>query len=293
VFHLFHLGPITRGRRQAWLVGGVDEFGAYVQPVVEARLDRAVKRMVKGFLSTDVALDPALADFARTLKVPVAARPDDLSSAPAVLAFSAANNHEHLPRGTGIRTFLEACRGYGALAPWDEFDSDQPIRLNVEARRRETTREALVLGAHGGPCGLVLCDRPGDALRCFDALRRGDANVVRKIDAITLAFGPEPAWALEPVRAAFSLPEFPGVYRTRRGHVCPTTETELGTLAVALRAVTLLCSERATAGHPVETHVCIDGDEFRAIAFPPEPRARPRSAPRLAAETVRGPRLLH
>jgi hypothetical protein len=293
VFHVFHLGPIKLGRRRAWLVGALDEFGAFVQPVLDEDLATALELMVEKLGEENVALEPPLAAFAAGLEVPVEPLPQDLADAPALLAFSAVNAHDDLPSGTGVRILLEACRDYGATAPWERYRADQPLRMTIQAGNSETTREAVVLGGKGEPCGLALYDRPGDALRCLRALRQGDDASTRKIDAITVAFGPEPAWALRAVRTAFSLPEFPFVFRTQRGHVRATREVELGALAVALRAVTLLCAESASTNHPAESVLCVDGDEFRARAFPPEAPSRSPDAPRLVARTTGGSGRLH
>jgi len=269
VFHLFHLGPLTFSPRRAWLVGAIDEHGGFVEPVVKEDLGEALERIVDELGDEEVALEPALAAFAPGLGVPVAPLPSYLADAPAVLAFSAVNAHESLPMGTGIRAFLEACRDYGSVAPWGRYRADQPILVHILARNRRTTREALVLGGNGEPCGLALYDRPGDALRCLGVLRTGDTRAARKWDAITLAFGAEPAWALSAIRTAFSLPEFPSVFRTRRGQVRATTEVELGALAVTLGAVALLASEPAGSEEPVESVLDVDGHEYRAIAVPP------------------------
>src|SRR5262249_32090877 len=64
--------------------------------------------------------------------------------------------------------------------------------------------------------------------------------------------------------------EFPFVFRTRRGGVGPTTEVELGALAVTLGAVALLASEPSDHREPAESVLDIDGHEFRAIAYPPD-----------------------
>ncbi|HET6982372.1 MAG TPA: hypothetical protein VFI53_09530 [Myxococcaceae bacterium] len=287
MFHVFRLGPIPIARRPAWLVGAIDEFGAVVQPVLDQRLEKALMLMVEGLGEEDFTLEPALAAFAQRLGAPVAPRPDYLQDAPAVLAFSAVNNHAELPRGTGIHAFLEACRDFGAVAPWDRYRCDQPIRMALSGPSREATREAVILGGHGEPCGFALYDRPGLAMRCIDALRRGDGGAARRLDAMTLVFGPEPAWALQAVRSAFSLPEFPWVFRTQRGQIRATTQLELALLTVALRAVTLLGTERSSSGHGTDAVLCIDGDEFQAQAFPPEQPPGPRPAQGLPAGSSR------
>ena len=287
MFHVFHLGPLILSTRRAWLVGAIDEHGGFAPPVLQEDLGAALQLIVEELGEEDVALEPALAAFASRLGVPVGPRPDYLDDAPALLAFSTVNAHENLPRGTGIRAFLDACRDYGSVAPWDRYRADQPLPVRILARNRTTTREALVLGGNGEPCGLALYDRPGDALRCLGALRKGDTRAVRTCDAITLAFALEPAWALGAVRTAFSVPEFPSVFRTRQGRLRATTEVELGALAVTLGAVALLAAEPAAREEPVESVLDIDGDEFRAIAFPPRSPAS-LDALSLATETSGG-----
>lgn len=303
MFHLFHLGPLYLGARGAWLVGAIDEHGGFVPPVLHGDLGTALKMMVKDLAHEELVIEPALAAFAPGLGIAVAPRPEYLEDAPAVLAFSAANAHEDLPRGSGIRAFLEACRDYGSVAPWDRYRAHEPLLVQILARKRRMNREALVLGGNGEPVGLALCDRRGDALRCLAALREGNPRSVQKLDAITLAFSPGPEWALRAIRSAFSLPEFPFVFRTRRGAVGPATEVELGALAVTLGAVALLASEPSDHREPAEAVLDIDGHEFRAIAYPPDSSSPLDRTPpsdttggqsRLQGPTARtrGPRLL-
>jgi hypothetical protein len=273
VFHLFHLGPLTFSPRRAWLVGAIDEHGGFVEPVVKEDLGEALERIVEELGDEEVALEPALAAFAPGLGVPVAPLPSYLADAPAVLAFSAVNAHESLPMGTGIRAFLEACRDYGSVAPWGRYRADQPILVHILARNRRTTREALVLGGNGEPCGLALYDRPGDALRCLGVLRTGDTRAARKWDGITLAFGAEPAWGAEchpygvlPARVPLRLQD---PARAGTSH----HRGRAGALAVTLGAVALLASEPAGSEEPVESVLDVDGHEYRAIAIPPGARS--------------------
>lgn len=303
MFHLFHLGPLILDNRKAWIVGAIDEHGGLVPPIHHEDLGTALKLMVDDFRHEEPVLEPALAAFAPGLGVPVAPRPGYLDDAPAVLAFSTVNAHEDLPRGTGIRAFLDACLDFGAVAPWDRFPAHEPLPVQILARNRRMNREALVLGGNGEPVGLALCDRRGAGLRCLAALREGDSGPLRKLDAITLAFSTGPEWALRAVRTAVALPEFPFVFRGRRGAVGPTTEVELGALAVTLGAVALLASESSGPREPAESVLDIDGHEYRAIVFPPEsssplPRTAPGDSrgrqPKVRGRTARtrGPRLL-
>jgi len=301
MLHLFHLGPLLRSRRRTWLVGAIDEFGGFLRPIADRTLDGALKRMVEGHAGEEMTLEPSLAAFAPGLGVPVGPRPDYLEDAPAVLAFSTVNAHEGLPMGTFIRELLQACWNYGCVGPWDEYRADQPFSVRILARNKTTTREAIVTGAQGEPRGLALYDRPGDALRGVAALRRGDVRAAQRCDATALVFEAKPEWALQAVHAAFSLPEFPFVFRTRGGSLRPATETELGALTAALTAVTLLVADPPAPGKPVEAVLDIDGYEYRAVASPPGPSpvleaptstagsARGRGGP---GTTSRGPRLL-
>ncbi|HET9158596.1 MAG TPA: hypothetical protein VFN91_18115, partial [Myxococcaceae bacterium] len=139
----------------------------------------------------------------------------------------------------------------------------------------------------------------GDAVRAVAALRRGDVRAVERCNAISLVFESKPDWALRAVRAAFSLPEFPYVFRTRGGAVQPASEAELGALTAALTAVTLLLTESSGHEEPAEAVLCIDGDEFRAVASAPRPLptapSRPPGSPARRgdpAEATRALRLL-
>jgi hypothetical protein len=290
MFHVFHLGPLILGKRRHWMVGAIDEFGPFEQPVLHRELHVAVQRMVQGLSGEDVTLEPALAALAPGLGVPVGPLPEYLEDAPAVLAFFAVNALDELPMGTGIPSFLETCRTFGSVAPWERFRANQPLLVRVVARNRTTTRQAVVTGGSGEPVSLALFDRPGDALRGLAALRSGDLDAASRYDAITLAFRPEPEWAIRTVRSAFDLPEFPFVFRTRRGEVRPATEAELGALTAALDAVASLASEPKASGEPLESTLCIDGHEFSAVAFPPgssppadSSKATPRGARQLPA----------
>jgi len=281
VLYVFHLGPLPRSRRRTWLVGAIDEFGGFLTPVADRTLDRALKRMVDGLGDEQMTLEPSLAAFAPGLGVPVGARPEYLEDAPAVLAFSMVNAQERLPMGTGIKTFLRACLEYGSVGPWERYRVDQPFPVQILARNRTTTREAIVTGAQGEPRGLLLFDKPGDAVRAVAALRRGDVGAAERCNAISLVFESKPEWALRAVHAAFSLPELPFVFRTRGGALQPTTEAELGALTAALTAVVLLVTEPPAPGKPVEAVLDIDGYEYRAVASAPKPLlAAPSRPPR-------------
>ncbi|HEY1335186.1 MAG TPA: hypothetical protein VGF31_13080, partial [Myxococcaceae bacterium] len=96
-------------------------------------------------------------------------------------------------------------------------------------------------------------------------------RAAQRCDATALVFEAKPEWALQAVHAAFSLPEFPFVFRTRGGSLRPATETELGALTAALTAVTLLVADPPAPGKPVEAVLDIDGYEYRALAAPPGP----------------------
>ncbi len=302
MLHLFHLGPLPLSRRRSWLVAAIDEFGGFLQPVMEKTVDRALKRMLEGLPDAEVMLEPALAAAAPGLGVPVGPLPDFLADAPAVLAFSTANAHLSLPMGTGIRAFLQACFAYGSSGPWARYRADQPFPVRILARNRTTTREAIVTGAQGEPHGLALYDRPGDALRGVAALRRGDVAAAQRCDATALVFEGRPEYALRAVHGAFSLPEFPFVFRTRGGTLQPATEVELGALTAALTAVTLFLADPPARGKPVEAVLDIDGYEYRAVASPPEsprpldaatpPRGGPGGQPRARDPGARGPRLV-
>jgi len=302
VLHLFHLGPLPGSRRRSWLVGAIDEFGGFLQPVMETTVDRALRRMLDGLIDAEVMLEPALAAAAPGRGVPVGPLPDDLADAPAVLAFATANAHQSLPMGTGIRAFLEACFAYGSGGPWARYRADQPFPVRVLARGKTTTREAIVTGAQGEPRGLALYDKPGDALRAVAALRAGHALLAQRCDATALVFEARPEYALRAVHAAFSLPEFPFVFRTRGGALRPATEVELGALTAALTAVTLLLSDPPSPGKPVEAVLDIDGHEYHAVASPPEsPRPLEAATPqrggrggesRARDPAARGPRIL-
>jgi hypothetical protein len=280
VLHLFHLGPLPRARARTWLVGAIDEFGGFLTPVADRTLDAALKRMVEGLGDEEMTLEPSLATFAPGLGVPVGPRPEYLEDARAVLAFSTVNAHERLPMGTGIRAFLRACLEYGSTGPWERYRADQPFPVRILARNKTTTREAIVTGAQGEPRGLALYDKPGDALRGVAALRRGDVRAAQRCDATALVFEAKPEWALQAVHAAFSLPEFPFVFRTRGGALRPASEAELGALTAALTAVTLLAADPPAPGKPVEAVLDIDGYEYRAVASPPGPSPLLEPAPR-------------
>lgn len=301
VLHLFHLGPLPRSRRRTWLVGAIDEFGGFLTPIADRTLDRALRRMVEGHDGEEMTLEPSLSAFAPALGVPVGPRPDYLEDAPAVLAFSAVNAHEGLPMGTFIREFLQGCWNFGSVGPWERYRADQPLPVRILARNKTTTREAIVTGAQGEPRGLALYDRPGDALRGVAALRRGDVREARRCDATALVFESKPEWAVQAVHAAFSLPEFPFVFRTRGGSLRPASEPELGALTAALAAVTLLVGDPPAHGEPVEAALCIDGHEYRAVASPPGPSSRVETSTRppgsaggrgSPGEAPRGPLLL-
>jgi len=290
VLHLFHLGPLPGSRRRSWLVGAIDEFGGCLQPVMETTVDRALRRMLDGLIDAEVMLEPALAAAAPGRGVPVGPLPDDLADAPAVLAFATANAHQSLPMGTGIRAFLEACFAYGSGGPWARYRADQPFPVRVLARGKTTTREAIVTGAQGEPRGLALYDKPGDALRAVAALRAGHALLAQRCDATALVFEAQPEYALRAVHAAFSLPEFPFVFRTRGGALRPATEVELGALTAALTAVTLFVSDPPAPGKPVEAVLDIDGHEYRAVASPPESPRPLEATPQRGEAESRGHR---
>jgi len=301
VLHLFHLGPLPRSRRRTWLVGAIDEFGGFLPPVADRTLDRALKRMVEGHEGEEMSLEPALAAFAPGLGVPVGPRPGYLEDAPAVLAFSTVNAHESLPMGTFIREFLQACLDYGSVGPWERYRADQPFPVRILARNKTTTREAIVTGAQGEPRGLALYDKPGDALRGVAALRRGEVRAAQRCDATALVFEAKPEWALQAVHTAYSLPEFPFVFRTRGGSLRPASEAELGALTAALTAITVLVADPPAPGKPVEAVLDIDGYEYRAVASPPGPPPMPEAPPRPPESpdgrgepgaAPRGPRLL-
>lgn len=257
--------------------------------------------MVEGHDGEEMSLEPALAAFAPGLGVPVAPRPTYLEDAPAVLAFSTVNAHEGLPMGTFIREFLQACWNYGSVGPWERYRADQPFSVRILARKKTTTREAIVTGAQGEPRGLALYDKPGDALRGVAALRKGDVRAAQRCDATALVFEAKPEWALQAVHAAFSLPEFPFVFRTRGGSLRPASEAELGALTAALTAITVLVADPPAPGKPVEAVLDIDGYEYRAVASPPGPPPMPEAPPRPPwspdgrgepGAAPRGPRLL-
>ena len=135
---------------------------------------------------------------------------------------------------------------------------------------RKWNREATVLGSDEERCGLELYDRRGSVARLAAAMDGGRISAAQKIDSTCVTFELGPTWATEAVQAAYGLPVFPNVVRSRRGRPRAPERLELLQLAAALETAAMLGGPEAPPDMDANVAICAGGYEMVAVARPPE-----------------------
>ena len=285
MLHLFHLGPLKLLGCPSYVIAGVDEHGAFSEPLVAQDLQAAVADLTKGLGPASLRCEPGLAEFAGQ-GVEIAALPPEAIIPRAVYAWAFVSAPEAVHSPGVIAAFLQACARFWEAGPWGRFTSRSAFRVELREGYREWNREAAVLGSEEEQCGLELYDRPGSVARLAAALDGGRISAAQEIDSTCVTFGLEPTWAVEAVQAAYGLPVFPNVMRLRRGRPRAPERLELLQLAAALETVAMLGGEEPPSGIDANVAICAGGYELVAASRPLESMAESVGAPKSTGQAA-------
>jgi hypothetical protein len=271
MLHLFHLGPLTLLGRPSWVLAGLNEQGAFSEPMVEQDLPAALTTLTERLGAENLRYEPALADLAGPAGIEVAPLPAEALIPRAVYAWAFVSAPEAVHSPSIIAAFLHACARFWDAAPWARFASRSAFRVELREGWREWTREAAVLGSEEEQCGLELYDRPGSVAGLTGALKAGLLSTAPKIDSTCVTFEAAPSWAVDTVQAAYALPVFPNVVRLRRGRPRAPKQLELLQLASALETVAMLGGEERPPGMDAKVSICAGGYDLVAVSSAPDP----------------------
>jgi hypothetical protein len=299
--HVFRLGPLDVGGREAFAYAALGEDGPLVPPEVEYSDAKGLGALAKRLAGQELRCEPALAKAAQRLGLETAPLPRWALIPRATLAFGLALGPVGgRPTLEVLLRFFEACARFWKSEPWNLIDSDDPVPVSVRDGSRERRVEAAVMGGGGAEFGLALYDAVGSIRRVAELVEKGRMKEAGGVASIAVTFDEEPAWAAGAFEDAFSLPRLPLPMRVRKNKGAAPSAEELLDLAVVLEAVAALSAgeeDEATvrveaAGRAVSATVSfpevIEPDIDDELAEPmliPEPlpatgRSRtPRNAP--------------
>ena len=269
MLHLFHLGPLKLLGRPSYVLAGVDEQGAFSEPLVAQDLQAAVADLTKGLGPENLRCEPGLAEFAGP-GIEIAALPPEAIIPRAVYAWAFVSAPEAVHSPGIIAAFLQACARFWEAGPWGRFTSRSAFRVELREGYREWNREAAVLGSEDEECGLELYDRPGPVARLAAALDGGRISAARKVDSTCVTFELEPTWAVEAVQAAYGLPVFPNVVRLRRGRPRAPERLELLQLAGALEVVAMARGDERAVEMDAKVAIGAGGYVMVAVSRAPD-----------------------
>lgn len=300
MLHVFRLGPFPVGDKDAYAYGSLDEHGGLVPPAVAHSDEEGLRELARGHAGP-LRCEPALAHAGAPLGFEPAPLPRAALEPRAVLAFGlvAAGGWRQPPPLPVLLRFFEACAAYWRARPWDAFDSDDPLRAEIDGGGARRLRELSVLGAAGENYGLALYAEPGAVARVVAAVNRGDRRAAMRCDCTTVLLEPEPAWAASAFEDAFRFPRLPLLLGVRGAKEAAPTADEVLALTAALEATAALAVSDDLApsaarveigGQVVTARVSEQGeDDDPELAEPmlvPEPTApagrserMPRNAP--------------
>jgi len=236
--HVFRLGPLDVGGRNADAYCGLDPDGALIPPEITHTDAKGLGALAKRYAGQPIRCEPALAEAARPFGYEPAPLPGAALLPRATLAYGLAlGPMAGRPQLDVLIRFLEACAAFWSARPWELLGSDDPVPVALTERGRTRKAEASVMGAAGQEFGVALYDEPGSIRRVAALVTAGRMNETRNVSALAVTFDEEPAWAATALDGAFGLPRLPVPIRVRKGKGGPATTEELLDAAALLEAV--------------------------------------------------------
>lgn len=196
---------------------------------------------LKRHAAEQIASEPgALARLGRPLGLEVATLPGDALRTRGSLAYALALGPlAGRPSPEALDRLFDASRRFLDERPWEVIDSDAVAPATLDIGTRAVTREVSIMGAGGEEFGVAIYDEPGSVLRVIAAMDAGRPKEAARVDALSVTFDEEPAWAVGALGDAFGLMRVPFPLRLRRGRPSPATAEELLLLAAVLEAAVL------------------------------------------------------
>ena len=239
--HVFRLGPLDVGGREAFAYAALSEDGPLVPPEVERSDAKGLGALAKRLAGQPLRCEPALAEAAQRLGLETAPLPRWALLPRATLAFGLALGPVGgRPALEVLLRFFEACARFWRSEPWNLIDSDDPVPVSLTDGKRSRQIEAAVTGGGGAEFGLALCDAVGSIRRVAELVARGRTKEAGGVASVAVTFDEEPAWAAAAFEDAFGLPRVPVPMRVRKGKGGTPTAEELLDLAAVLEAVATL-----------------------------------------------------
>ncbi len=249
MLYAFKLGPIRTGEGDM-----TGFFGVTPERALEPHFGKATAAQ-KSFAkqaSGPLMCEEALAPTGRAFGYAAVDAPKWAAVPRAILSFGLALGTVAPAHGSAIDSFLTATHMYLAAMPWQFWNNDDVIEVEVTRAGETKTYEGCVMGAGGLEFGLALYPEKGSIARLS---RSASFQEGREIDSLALTMDDEPTWAADSLADGYGLDgiPFPISLRKKRPHA--VSAAELATLAIALRAIAQLRSTARTAS------ITLDDDE--------------------------------
>lgn len=239
--HVFRLGPLDVGGREAFAYAALSKGGPLVPPVVEHSDAKGLGTLAKRLAGRPFRCEPALAEAAQGLGLETAPLPEWALLPRAALAFGLALGPSGgRPIREVLQRFFEACVRYWDSEPWDLIGSDAPMSVSLTDGKRVRRIEGAVMGGRGGRFGFALYDAVGSIRAVAELLNRGLMKKAGAVASLSMTFNEEPAWAARAFEDAFGVPRLPLPMRVQNGKAGGPTAEELLDLAAVLEAVATL-----------------------------------------------------
>lgn len=261
---VFGIGPVqaTDGATSYFRVypGEADKL-VYVAPMAAA----ALARILHDYAAADLECEPALAEAAAAFGLPVGAIDDQRAHAIALAAFDVMD--ERLMGGVEreglIFQFGRAAKRFLGSAPWRRTLAVRP--MTIEVLGSMSARMTGVLFGAEVP-GLGLFDDAGTLDAAVASMRAGDAGRAAALARLGVRLEDAPAFAVDAMRRAHGLDRVPIPLVVDRKRRRMPGDADIGTLAAAMIAVSLL-EDGATVAHGT---VRVEDVEFVVNARPTE-----------------------
>lgn len=237
MIHAFRLGPIAPTAPPAYAYAAI--IPGHPLEVRQAHGDAqglaALREAVKGQPFT---CEPALAEAAGTLGLPVAPLPAEVLAERAVLAWELGSGVDPgASRPDAIGAFLQAAAAYWASKAWELIPPDEQLHVTFAVGRALVQGELSVQATDPAQPRLVLCDEAGP-LEALAGLA-GEARVaaLARGAGLVIELAREPAWAGAVIEEVHRLPRIPMPERRRGGRVAAVATADLALAAALLKGV--------------------------------------------------------
>ncbi|MBI2444279.1 MAG: hypothetical protein HYV42_03510 [Candidatus Magasanikbacteria bacterium] len=260
MLYAIKLGPVAVGTGTTYLYLGLRNGGAGILPPVTGDHDRlALCAFVQQAPGEELYCEPSLEPAGALLGFRPAKLPRWAAPIRATLALTVGLGT--LLQGTeppAVELLIEGAAHFWRARPWRFWAHTAPLTVAISGARNEEL-EGSIMGAGGFEYGLALYHRKGALARMAALMAAGRRSAITE-DGYAVTFDKEPAFAVEALDDAYSLPRVPFPVRVEKGRPASPRNLELALLSGALGAVAALSPEQPETSCEVEL-----GDERLSV----------------------------